>query len=157
MRWLVGLELTRFRERRAEDRSKRRGDQLLTGEDRPHGVGPQPATARRGAGICGFYGADQADIDRLASLAGSAGEQTWWGPWTEVVPDWLETFVGLEGLATRASGTRHWFFPALLQTASTTPGVTVNIRVRPDHNERMVSLRDGNASAGCSTRPSRSP
>jgi hypothetical protein len=60
-----------------------------------------------------FYGADQADIDRLSSLAGSAGEQTWWAPWTDVVPDWLRTFVGLEGLAARSSIYAPLVFPAL--------------------------------------------
>ncbi|MEU1206788.1 helix-turn-helix transcriptional regulator [Nocardia sp. NPDC005825] len=44
-------------------------------------------------------GADVAQVDRLASLAGQADQKTWWAPFSEVLPNWFETFVGLEGLA----------------------------------------------------------
>ncbi|MFE3222527.1 DUF5753 domain-containing protein [Nocardia sp. NPDC059228] len=40
-----------------------------------------------------------AQIDRLASLAGRADQKTWWAPFSEVLPNWFKTFVGLEGLA----------------------------------------------------------
>lgn len=99
----------------------------------------QPAEVRS---LLRFYGADQADIDRLASLAGNAGQQTWWAPWTDVVPDWLKTFVGLEGLAAGCLIYEPLVIPALLQTEAYALGVTAgNIRVRPDHDERTVSLR----------------
>ncbi|HET9255582.1 MAG TPA: helix-turn-helix transcriptional regulator, partial [Pseudonocardiaceae bacterium] len=89
-----------------------------------------------------FYGADLADIERLASLAGRADRQTWWAPWTEVVPDWLRTFVGLEGLASTVSDYATFGVPALLQTHDYSLGVTVGgSRVRPDHTERVVALR----------------
>lgn len=60
-----------------------------------------------------FYGADLADIERLASLAGRADRQTWWAPWTEVLPDWLRTFVGFEGLASTVSDYATFGVPAL--------------------------------------------
>jgi transcriptional regulator with XRE-family HTH domain len=89
-----------------------------------------------------FYGADLADIERLASLAGSADRQTWWAPWTDVVPDWLRTFVGLEGLASHVADYAMSIVPALLQTEEYSLGVTTGGgRVRPDHDERTVSLR----------------
>jgi hypothetical protein len=47
-----------------------------------------------------FHGADVAHVDRLTSLAGRADRGTWWAPFSDIVPDWLKTFVGLEGLAT---------------------------------------------------------
>ncbi|WP_232837242.1 helix-turn-helix domain-containing protein [Lentzea terrae] len=88
------------------------------------------------------YGADQADIDRLASLAANAGEQTWWAPWTDVVPDWLKTFVGLEGLARRALTYSCLVIPALWQVDGYSLAATEeNIRVRRDHSERLVALR----------------
>lgn len=45
------------------------------------------------------YGADVAHVDRMASLAGRADQGTWWAPFSDVLPDWFKTFVGLEGLA----------------------------------------------------------
>src|SRR4051812_43234318 len=117
VRWLVGVELTRFRERSGKKISQ--AAQVISCS--PCKIGhmesgrnqQQPGEVRD---LLRFYGADQADIDRLASLAGSAGEQTWWAPWTDVVPDWLRTFVGLEGLAARSQIYAPIIFPALLQT-----------------------------------------
>lgn len=143
VRWLVGVELTRFRERAGRkigESAKVIG--CSTGKighmesGRNH---QQPGEVRD---LLRFYGADQADIDRLASLAGNAGQQTWWAAWTEVVPDWLKTFVGLEGLAVQSSIYAPLVFPALLQTeAYALGGTSGHVRVRPDHNERTVSLR----------------
>lgn len=143
VRWLVGVELTRFRERAG----KKIGEAAKVIKCSPGKIGhmesgrnqQQPGEVRD---LLRFYGADQADIDRLSSLAGSAGEQTWWAPWTDVVPDWLRTFVGLEGLAAQSSIYAPLVFPALLQTERYALGGTAgHIRVRPDHNERTVSLR----------------
>lgn len=143
VRWLVGVELTRFRERAGKkigEAAKAIGcsagkiGHMESGRNQQ-----QPGEVRD---LLRFYGADQADIDRLASLAGNAGQQTWWAAWTDVVPDWLKTFVGLEGLAARSSIYAPLVFPALLQTeAYALGGTSGHIRVRPDHNERTVSLR----------------
>ncbi|MGQ0837114.1 helix-turn-helix domain-containing protein [Actinokineospora sp.] len=143
VRWLVGVELTRFRDRAGKkigDAAKAIGCSLgKIGHMESGRNQQQPGEVRD---LMRFYRADQADIDRLASLAGSAGQQTWWAPWTDVVPDWLKTFVGLEGLAEQSSIYAPLALPALLQTEAYALGVTAgNIRVRPDHNERTVSLR----------------
>ncbi|MGH3621004.1 MAG: DUF5753 domain-containing protein [Sciscionella sp.] len=59
-----------------------------------------------------------------------------------MVPDWLRTFVGLEGLASHVAQYSISAFPALLQTEDYSLGVTTGSgRVRPDHDERTVSLR----------------
>jgi hypothetical protein len=143
VRWLLGVELTRFRERCG----RKIGEAAKAIKCSPGKIGhmesgrnqQQPGEVRD---LLRFYGADQADIDRLSSLAGSAGEQTWWAPWTDVVPDWLRTFVGLEGLAAQSSIYAPLVFPALLQAEEYALGVTAgNMRVRPDHNERTVSMR----------------
>jgi hypothetical protein len=143
VRWLVGVELTRFRER--SGRKITEAAKVI--KCSPGKIGhmesgrnqQQPGEVRD---LLRFYGADQANIDRLSSLAGSAGEQTWWAAWTDVVPDWLKTFVGLEGLAERSSIYAPLLFPALLQTETYSLGSTTgHARVRPDHNERFVGLR----------------
>lgn len=143
VRWLVGVELGRFRERAG----KKIGEAAKIIKCSAGKIGhmesgrnqQQPGEVRD---LLRFYGADQADIDRLSSLAGSAGDQTWWAAWTDVVPDWLKTFVGLEGLAAQSSIYAPLVFPALLQTEPYALGLTAgHIRVRPDHNERTVKLR----------------
>lgn len=143
VRWLVGVELVRFRERvgrKIGEAAKVIG--CSTGKVGHMESGrnqQQPGEVRD---LLRFYGADQADIDRLSSLAGNAGQQTWWAPWTDVVPDWLKTFVGLEGLADTCLIYEPLVIPALLQTEAYALGVTAgNLRVRPDHDERTVSLR----------------
>jgi transcriptional regulator with XRE-family HTH domain len=143
LRWLIGVELTNFRKRagmtmaqaaKALGCSGAKVGHLESGRNQQQ---PADVTA-----LLRCYRADRADIDRLASLAGNADQQTWWAPWTEVVPDWLRTFVGLEGLAAHVADYSTAVFPALLQTEDYSLGVTAgNIRVRPDHNERMVALR----------------
>ncbi|MGH3935711.1 MAG: DUF5753 domain-containing protein, partial [Pseudonocardiaceae bacterium] len=67
---------------------------------------------------------------------------TWWAHGAEVVPDWLRTFMGLEGLASTASDYATFVIPALLQTTDYSRGATVSSgRVRPDHTDRVVGLR----------------
>lgn len=143
LRWLIGVELTNYRRRagltlaeaaKAIGCSPAKVGHLESGRNQQ-----QPSDV---TDLMRGYRADQSDIDRLASLAGSADQQTWWAPWTEVVPDWLRTFVGLEGLASHVSTYSTAVLPALLQTDRYSLGATAgNIRVRPDHNERVVGLR----------------
>ncbi|MGH3869764.1 MAG: helix-turn-helix domain-containing protein [Pseudonocardiaceae bacterium] len=143
LRWLIGVELANFRNRagkRAADAAKvidcsaGKISHLESGRNQQ-----QPAEV---TDLLRFYGADLADIERLASLAGRADRPTWWAPWTDVVPDWLRTFVGLEGLASTVSDYATFGVPALLQTHDYSLGATVGgSRVRPDHTERVVGLR----------------
>ncbi|MGH3694841.1 MAG: helix-turn-helix domain-containing protein [Pseudonocardiaceae bacterium] len=143
LRWLIGVELANFRRRagrRAIDAAKAIGcSQGKIGHLESGRNQQQPAEVTN---LLRYYGADLADIERLASLAGGADRQTWWAPWTEVMPDWLRTFVGLEGLARTASDYATFVIPALLQTTDYSLGATVSSgRVRPDHTERVVGLR----------------
>ncbi|MGH3825426.1 MAG: helix-turn-helix domain-containing protein [Pseudonocardiaceae bacterium] len=143
LRWLIGVELANFRRRagrRATDAAKAIGcSQGKIGHMESGRNQQQPAEV---TDLLRYYGADLADIERLASLAGGADRQTWWAPWTEVVPDWLRTFVGLEGLARTASDYATFVVPALLQTSDYSLGATAGGgRVRPDHTERVVGLR----------------
>ncbi|GGN29076.1 transcriptional regulator [Lentzea pudingi] len=143
VRWLVGVELARYRNKvKATVAAAAKVIGCSVGKINHMESGRNQQQPAEVTELMRFYGADQADIDRLASLAASAGEQTWWAPWTEVVPDWLRTFVGLEGLAVRASWYSPLVLPALLQVEGYAHGATAeNIRVRPDHYERLVALR----------------
>jgi hypothetical protein len=88
------------------------------------------------------YGAPLRDVDRLASLTGRADDATWWAPWAAVVPDWLKTFVGLEGLADEEFTFEPTIIPGLLQTQEYAAAITASSPpVRRDHGERFVGFR----------------
>ncbi|MBO0850522.1 MAG: helix-turn-helix domain-containing protein [Pseudonocardia sp.] len=103
MRWLIGHELRRVRlaARRTQAEAGRvlgctpvKINHLESGRNKQP---PDDVVA-----LMRFYGADAADLDRLASLAGRADQGTWWAPFGDVLPNWFKTFVGLEGLARAA-------------------------------------------------------
>lgn len=81
-------------------------------------------------------------VDRLTALTTCADRTTWWAPWAHVLPDWLTTFVGLEGLAEAEFIFEPMIVPWLLQTADYATAITAETpRVRPDHGERVVNFR----------------
>ncbi|MGH3621603.1 MAG: helix-turn-helix domain-containing protein [Sciscionella sp.] len=143
LRWLIGVELGRYRHdfgvtlsqaSELVDMSRAKIGHMETGRQQqdPEDI----ATLLRA------YGAEQRDVDRLTSLTGRADAATWWAPWQQVVPDWLKTFVGLEGLAEREFLFEPMIIPGLLQTEDYANTVTTGTpRVRPDHGERVVSFR----------------
>jgi hypothetical protein len=89
-----------------------------------------------------FHGADVAHVDRLTSLACRADRGTWWAPFSDIVPDWLKTFVGLEGLATAEFVYRPLLLHGLLQTKEYASALLVNnLRVPVVDVERVVNLR----------------
>jgi Domain of unknown function (DUF5753) len=82
------------------------------------------------------------DVERLASLSGRADQRTWLAPWNDIIPDWLKTYVGLEGLASYEINYSPLVLHALIQTEAYSRGATAgSARVRPDQVERLVGLR----------------
>jgi Domain of unknown function (DUF5753)/Helix-turn-helix domain len=63
------------------------------------------------------YNASVEHVDRMTSLAGRADQGTWWAPFSDVLPDWFKTFVGLEGLASAEFAYGSKLLPGQLQTA----------------------------------------
>ena len=143
LRWLVGVELRNYRIRsgRTSAAAARRigcSPGKITHLENGRYF-PQPEEI---AGLLEFYGAPRWDVDRLSSLAGRADQKTWWAPWVDVLPDWLRTFAGLEGLAESEFIYIPLILPGLLQTEDYAAALTAtSVRVRPDHNERVVSFR----------------
>jgi transcriptional regulator with XRE-family HTH domain len=143
LRWLIGVELARHRHAaklsltEASDHSgisRAKLGHLETGRQQQ-----DPDDIIR---LLKTYQVDQGDIDRLISLTSRADEATWWAPWAQVVPDWLKTFVGLEGLAECEFVFEPLIIPGLLQLEQYAAAVTANTpRVRADHSERFVGFR----------------
>jgi transcriptional regulator with XRE-family HTH domain len=143
LRWLVGAELADFRKRTGLEQieaAKRAGlgrvklSHMETGERRQH-----PADVAK---VLAAYKVPQHEINRMTSLAEVPDESTWWGAWSDVVPDWMVTIVGLERLATKLFVFEPIVIPGLLQTEEYARALSRSSqRVRIDHSERVVELR----------------
>jgi transcriptional regulator with XRE-family HTH domain len=143
LRWLIGVELARYRNQtglsmaEAADRSGLSKSKIGNLESAWQQQAPDDI-----AQLLETYGVSQRDIDRMTSLAGRSDDATWWAPWAQVVPDWFKTFVGLEGLAEHEFVFEPIVIPGLLQTEDYAYAVTTGTpRVRPDHGERVVGFR----------------
>lgn len=143
LRWLIGVELNRHREAaglKLSEVAERTG--MSRAKVGHLETGFQQQDPDDIATLLQLYGAEQRDRNRLTALTTSADQTTWWAPWAHVLPDWLKTFVGLEGLAEAEFIFEPMIIPGLLQTADYATAITAETpRVRPDHGERVVNFR----------------
>jgi Domain of unknown function (DUF5753)/Helix-turn-helix domain len=86
---------------------------------------------------------DEAQRARLMLLAQQASTQGWWARYDDVLPDWFETYVGLEQATSLIRCYEVQFVPGLFQTEAYARAVTVlGHRSAPAAEiERRVSLR----------------
>lgn len=143
LRWLIGVELANYRKLSGVSQTaaaKRIG--VSAGMVGHYEVGRHFAAPEQISQLLELYDAPRHDIDRLTTLAGRADQGSWLARWNDVIPDWLRTYVGLEGLASHLVTYHPLVLPALVQTRDYSAGVTSpSARVRPDQQERMVALR----------------
>ncbi len=91
-----------------------------------------------------LYGVtDENERRRMLNLAQHANSQGWWSRYDDVLPDWFETYVGLEQATSLIRTYELQFVPGLFQTEDYARAVTVlGHRSAPAHEiERRVSLR----------------
>jgi len=96
------------------------------------------------ADLLTLYGVtDEAERRRMLNLAQHANSQGWWSRYDDVMPDWFETYVGLEQATSLIRTYELQFVPGLFQTEDYARAVTVlGHRSAPaDEVERRVSLR----------------
>lgn len=144
LRWLIGTELVNER-KRAKVSQKEAASVLgcshVTISHMEAGTTVQePARITK---LLKRYGCDQAHIDRLARLAGSyANKGTWWADFADVVPDWLATFVGLEGLASAEFVWEPLALPGMLQIPEYAEALLVDhLHFAPVNVPQVVNLR----------------
>jgi transcriptional regulator with XRE-family HTH domain len=94
--------------------------------------------------LLALYGVDDdAEREALVLLAREANAAGWWHQYADVLPDWFQTYVGLEEAASVLRVYEVQFVPGLLQTPDYARAVM--IRGRPgapaDEIERRVSMR----------------
>jgi hypothetical protein len=66
--------------------------------------------------MCQLYGATDEMTKALMALAKETKAKGWWQTYGDVVPEWFDLFVGLEGAADRMSEYEHSLVPGLFHT-----------------------------------------
>ncbi|MFC5745945.1 helix-turn-helix domain-containing protein [Actinomadura rugatobispora] len=143
LRILLGAQLRRLREARG-----------ISTEDAGYEIrGSHSKISRMELGRVGFKERDVADLltfygvedteerDLLLRLAREANSPGWWHRYGDVLPDWFETYVGLEGAAALMRTYEVQFVPGLMQTEEYAAAV---VRLGyPDAPEEEVGRRVG--------------
>jgi len=76
--------------------------------------------------LLAFYGVtDENEREALRALAIRANSPGWWHDYSDVLPSWFETYVGLEEATTQIRAYEVQFIPGLLQTPDYVRAVTL--------------------------------
>jgi transcriptional regulator with XRE-family HTH domain len=127
LRMLLGAHLRRLREASGITRDEA-GYQIRASRSKisrlEHGrVGFKE---RDVADLLTLYGiTDEKERAAVESLAGRANEQGWWAKYGEILPEWFETYVGLEQATSLIRTYELQFVPGLFQTPDYGRAVTV--------------------------------
>ena len=91
-----------------------------------------------------LYGVlDEKQRAKVIALAGRSREPEWWTRYNDILPDWFETYLGLESAATVIRSFEAQFVPGLFQTEDYATAVTElgHQASSADEIERRVGLR----------------
>ncbi|HET9657456.1 MAG TPA: helix-turn-helix transcriptional regulator [Kineosporiaceae bacterium] len=144
-RILVGAQLRRLREERGITRDdagyviRASGSKISRLE-----LGRVSFKERDVADLLTYYGVeDPEQREALLELARDANTPGWWHDFDDVLPNWFQTYVGLEEAATMIRSYEVQFIPGLLQTEDYARAVIVAGRpeLKADEVERRVGLR----------------
>jgi hypothetical protein len=96
------------------------------------------------ADLLTLYGVDDAEErNRLLALARDANNPGWWHRFGDVLPNWFQSYLGLEAAAALIRTYEVQFVPGLLQTREYARSVVLlgHGRAKEDEIERRVELR----------------
>ncbi|MCX3063236.1 helix-turn-helix domain-containing protein [Streptomyces beihaiensis] len=151
-RILLGSQLRRLRESRGITREAA-GYSIRASESKISRMelGRVSFKARDVEDLLTLYGVtDDAERGALLSLAKEANVAGWWHSYSDVLPSWFQTYVGLEGAASVIRGYEAQFVHGLLQTSAYAHAVvergmrkaaTGAAPVDQDDIDRRVALR----------------
>lgn len=102
-----------------------------------------PVTAADVTSLLAQYEIADEEADALIKLAWEAKQRGWWHGYSEVMPEWFESYLGFETEACRISNFEPLVVPGLLQTEQYATAVlgAHALRTTPDEMERSVALR----------------
>lgn len=88
-----------------------------------------------------YYGVGAIEREQLLSLAEQASRPGWWHRYNDILPDWFQSYVGMEEAATSIRTYEPMFIPGLLQTQQYTAAVLAVCDIPISEAERHVILR----------------
>jgi transcriptional regulator with XRE-family HTH domain len=88
-----------------------------------------------------FYGVGAVEREQLLTLAEQANRPGWWHRYNDILPDWFQSYVGMEEAATSIRVYEAQFIPGLLQTPHYTAAVLAFCDIPISEAERHVILR----------------
>jgi transcriptional regulator with XRE-family HTH domain len=88
-----------------------------------------------------YYGVGAVEREQLLSLAEQANRPGWWHRYNDILPDWFQTYVGMEEAATSIRIYEPQFIPGLLQTHEYAAAVLAVGDIPVSEAERHVILR----------------
>jgi transcriptional regulator with XRE-family HTH domain len=90
-----------------------------------------------------LYGVTDEDMRaKFLELVGQSNAADWWRKYSDILPDWFETYVGLEAAAATIRSFEVQFVHGLFQTEDYARAVTRLRKAAPDDEvERRVALR----------------
>jgi len=106
--------------------------------------GRSAARPRDVADLLSLYGVtDEAERDKLLALARAASAPGWWQQYSDVLPRWLELYIGLEKAASVIRTYEVQFVHGLMQTEDYARAVILisNAHASAEEIERRVNLR----------------
>ncbi|MBO1333831.1 helix-turn-helix transcriptional regulator [Streptomyces sp. VRA16 Mangrove soil] len=144
-RILLGSQLRRLRESRGITREAA-GYSIRASESKISRLelGRVSFKARDVEDLLTLYGVtDGAEREALLSLVKEANVAGWWHSYSDVLPGWFQTYIGLEGAASLIRGYEAQFVHGLLQTEAYAHAVVAQgMKGAPAEDiERRVSLR----------------
>ncbi|WP_151773384.1 helix-turn-helix domain-containing protein [Streptomyces abyssomicinicus] len=143
-RMLLGSHLRRLREARGITREAA-GYSIRASESKISRMelGRVSFKARDVEDLLTLYGIeDEAERGALLSLVKEANTAGWWHSYTDVLPHWFPTYVGLEGAASMIRGYEVQFVHGLLQTEDYAHAVVSRgLSDAPAEVDRRVALR----------------
>jgi transcriptional regulator with XRE-family HTH domain len=106
--------------------------------------GRSAARPRDVADLLSLYGVtDEAEREKLLALARAASAPGWWQQYSDILPRWLELYIGLEKAASVIRTYEVQFVHGLMQTEDYARAVILisNAHASAEEIERRVSLR----------------
>jgi transcriptional regulator with XRE-family HTH domain len=145
LRMLLGIQLRRLREAKGITPEKA-GYEIRASRSKISRVehGRVGFKERDVEDLLTLYGVDDLqERERMLLLARRANNQGWWAKYDDIVPDWFESYVGLEQATSLIRTYELQFVPGLFQTEDYARAVTVlgHRSASPSEIERRVSLR----------------
>ena len=88
-----------------------------------------------------YYGVDAGEREQMLTLAEQANRPGWWHRYNDILPEWFQTYIGMEESAASIRIYEPQFVPGLLQTEEYAASVLALGDFAPDEAERHVLVR----------------